>query len=129
MSILDERKREMLNHWCAIGKLLFCHRNPGRILWCEPDELDWKEVTGFEELKKSICGLRDRYDICKLCCNSVGNIVFFSNTHLHYSKGLEPMSAEISFEDMREAIFWGRLNGPVLSSKLILSHTNIVLRL
>ncbi|WZZ68748.1 hypothetical protein YC2023_080118 [Brassica napus] len=100
--------------WCAIGELLFCRGTRGRILWCEPDELDWKEVKGLAELQESFSGSRHvleysdkyyelckptktdiKYDISKLCCNSAGNIVIFWNTQLEYPEGLELRSAEM----------------------------------
>ncbi|CAN7129348.1 unnamed protein product [Brassica rapa subsp. narinosa] len=117
------------NDWCAIGDLLFCRGTRGRILWCEPDELDWKEVKGLEELQESFfCGLRHvmdygkkvyepckpterkvKYDISKLSCNSSGNIVIFWNTQLEYPEGLELKSAEISFERHQESEIWGKI--------------------
>ncbi|KAH0919404.1 hypothetical protein HID58_027064 [Brassica napus] len=117
------------NDWCAIGDLLFCRGTRGRILWCEPDELDWKEVKGLEELQESFfCGLRHvmdygkkvyepckpterkvKYDISKLSCNSSGNIVIFWNTQLEYPEGLELKSAEISLERHQESEIWGKI--------------------
>ncbi|CAH8359276.1 unnamed protein product [Eruca vesicaria subsp. sativa] len=114
--------------WCAVGELLFCRGTRGRILWCEPDELDWKEVNGLEELQQYLCGIRHvleysekdyeicklsatkvKYDICKLCCNSAGNIVIFWNTQLEYPEGLELRSAEISFERHERGEIWGKI--------------------
>ncbi|RID55820.1 hypothetical protein BRARA_G03061 [Brassica rapa] len=98
--------------WCAIGELLFCRGTRGRILWCEPDELDWKEVKGLEELQESFCGSRHtdiKYDISKLCCNSAGNIVIFWNTQLEYPEGLELRSAEISLERHEGGAIWGKI--------------------
>lgn len=114
--------------WCAIGNLLFCRGTRGRILWCEPDELDWKEVKGLEELQQFLCGSRHvleygekdyepckptetkvKYDISKLCCNSSGNIVIFWNRQLEYPEGLELRSAEISFERHEESEIWGKI--------------------
>lgn len=116
------------NDWCAIGDLLFCRGTRGRILWCEPDELDWKEVKGLEELQESFSGLRHvmdygkkvyepckptqrkvKYDISKLSCNSSGNIVIFWNTQLEYPEGLELKSAEISLERHEESQIWGKI--------------------
>ncbi|CAN7054038.1 unnamed protein product [Brassica rapa subsp. trilocularis] len=114
--------------WCAIGELLYCRGTRGRILWCEPDELDWKEVKGLAELQESFCGSRHvmdygkkvyepckptktdiKYDISKLCCNSAGNIVIFWNTQLEYPEGLELRSAEISLERHVEGEIWGKI--------------------
>nr|VDD01873.1 unnamed protein product [Brassica rapa] len=114
--------------WCAIGELLFCRGTRGRILWCEPDELDWKEVKGLEELQESFCGSRHvmdygkkyyepckptktdiKYDISKLSCNSAGNIVIFWNTQLEYPEGLELRSAEISLERHEGGEIWGKI--------------------
>uniref|UniRef100_A0A1J3DXA7 F-box/kelch-repeat protein SKIP6 n=1 Tax=Noccaea caerulescens TaxID=107243 RepID=A0A1J3DXA7_NOCCA len=113
------------DNWCAIGKLLYCVGNRGRILWCEPDELDWKEVKGLEELQHSLTGWRHRlglnrktykykynkidvtYDISKLCSNSAGNIVIFWNSIQRMS--LELLSAEISLERREEGEVWGKI--------------------
>ena len=89
------------NDWCALGKLLYCRDTRGRILWCEPDELDWKEVKGLEELQQSLfssssssssssrqvrhtlnpCTTNVKSDIIRLSSNSDGNIVIFWNAH------------------------------------------------
>lgn len=114
------------NDWGAIGKLLYCRGTHGRILWCEPDELDWKEVKGLEELQQSISGSRQvlhtlnpcralhctptnvKYDINRLCSNSAGNIVIFWNAHLEDPESLEFLSAEISVE-RRGSEIWGKI--------------------
>ncbi|CAL9239973.1 unnamed protein product [Arabidopsis halleri] len=115
------------NNWCTIGKLLYCRGTRGRILWCEPDELIWKEVKGLEELQLSLCGSRMlcsldpkwqnreltkvKYDICRLCSNSAGNVVIFWTAHLGDPESLELWSAEVSLErreggEIRGKIEW-----------------------
>ncbi|ESQ27961.1 hypothetical protein EUTSA_v10019855mg [Eutrema salsugineum] len=108
--------------WCALGKLLYCRDSRGRILWCEPHELDWKQVKGLEELQhlsrssastqvsyplKPCSGTTSfQYDICRLCSNSAGNIVIFWNAYLG---GLELWSAEISMEKREGCEIWGKI--------------------
>ncbi|XP_010451022.1 PREDICTED: F-box/kelch-repeat protein SKIP6 [Camelina sativa] len=110
--------------WCVIGKLLYCRGTRGRILWCHPDELDWKDVKGLEELQLYLSGSRYilvdtfgerprktkvRYEISKLCSNSAGNIVIFWNAHLADSETMELWSAEISLERREDDEIWGKI--------------------
>ncbi|EOA18666.1 hypothetical protein CARUB_v10007242mg [Capsella rubella] len=114
------------NDWCVIGKLLFCRGTRGRILWCQPDELDWKEVKGLEELQLHLSGFRYifsyifigdqrptktivKYDISKLSSNSAGNIVVFWNAHLADSESMGLWSAEISVERREGGEIWGKI--------------------
>ncbi|XP_010431680.1 PREDICTED: F-box/kelch-repeat protein SKIP6-like [Camelina sativa] len=107
------------NDWCAIGNLLYCRGTRGRILWCEPDELDWKEVKGLEEFQLSLSGsillclhsvpTEVKYDISRLCSNSAGNIVIFWNAHLGVPESLELWSAEISMERRQGDEVWGKV--------------------
>lgn len=85
--------------WCAIGKLLFCRAPFGTILWCDPNELRWKQVKGLEEH----C---DNIDICRLCTNSAGNIVIFWISSLVRQTWL--CSAEISLRRKGGEI-WGKV--------------------
>ncbi|ESQ28448.1 hypothetical protein EUTSA_v10019497mg, partial [Eutrema salsugineum] len=112
-------------HWCAVGKLLYCVGAHGSILWCEPDVLDWKEVKGLENLKKSFSGSRDvlfnpgprlycpprmvKSEISRLGSNSSGNIVIFWNARLKNPDGLELCSAEISVERREGGDIWGKI--------------------
>ncbi|CAH2065347.1 unnamed protein product [Thlaspi arvense] len=123
-----ETKPGNRNDWCAIGKLLYCRGTRGRILWCEPDELDWKEVKGLENLQDSLlCGWRRKtkvkYDISKLCCNSAGNIVIFWT-----SQSLVLRAAEFSLERREGGEVWASLSGQVLFTKLIPSQSHSALR-
>ncbi|CAF2101344.1 unnamed protein product [Brassica napus] len=89
--------------WCLIGGLLFCRGTRGKILWCSPYELDWKEVKGLEELSE--------YDISKLCrkCVKKKNIVVFWNSRSLGSESLELWSAEISLEVRDGHELWGKI--------------------
>ncbi|CAL9228257.1 unnamed protein product [Arabidopsis halleri] len=113
------------NDWCVTGKLLYCRGGTrGRILWCQHDELDWKEVKGLEELQLYLSGTRYifrrtsdkrpsktqvKYDISKLCTNSAGNIVIFWNAHIGDSESMELWSAEISMERREGGEIWGKI--------------------
>ncbi|CAA7043190.1 unnamed protein product [Microthlaspi erraticum] len=91
--------------WCIIaGNVMFCRGDRGRILWCLPEELDWQEVKGLEELQQDSC------DITKLCRNSA-NIVIFWNAQPLASESLELWSAEISLEYWRAGVreIWGKI--------------------
>ncbi|XP_010474570.1 PREDICTED: putative F-box/kelch-repeat protein At3g24610 [Camelina sativa] len=105
--------------WCAIGNLLYCRGTHGRILWCEPDELDWKKVKGLEEFQRSLSGsillclhsvpTKVKYDISRLGSNSAGNIVIFWNAHLGDPESLELWSDEISMERRQGDEVWGKV--------------------
>ena len=117
------------NDWCALGKLLYCRDTRGRILWCEPDELDWKEVKGLEELQQSLfssssssssssrqvrhtlnpCTTNVKSDIIRLSSNSDGNIVIFWNAHHEDPESLELWCAEISVERREGSDVWGKI--------------------
>ncbi|KAL1188874.1 F-box/kelch-repeat protein SKIP6 [Cardamine amara subsp. amara] len=127
------------NDWCAIGKLLYCRGTRGRILWCEPDDLDWKEVKGLDNLRLPLFGLRDtipdyhrppkmkvRYDISKVCSNS-GNIVIFWNAHSGDPESLELWSAEISMENRQGGEIWGKVewSGPVFKLDPLLNSFSV----
>ncbi|KAG7540143.1 Kelch-type beta propeller [Arabidopsis thaliana x Arabidopsis arenosa] len=85
--------------WCAIGKLLYCCGTRGRILWCEADKLDWKEVSGLDDMQWLLFGLKGHYSsetvmlgwklhcttengFSRLTTNSRGNIVVFWKVHI-----------------------------------------------
>ncbi|KFK30301.1 hypothetical protein AALP_AA7G244000 [Arabis alpina] len=106
------------NEWCAIGKLLYCLGTRGKILWCEPDELDWKEVKGLEKLQTHVPPLGSFFhskllfkgaEISKLCSNSEGNIVIFWNTLLGDPKYSRLGSTEISLERREGGEIWGKI--------------------
>ncbi|VVB10001.1 unnamed protein product [Arabis nemorensis] len=108
------------NDWCAIGNLLYCIDTSGRILWCEPDELDWKEVKGLKKrqnpfpaipnfpLRSTIRRVR-RAETIKLCSNSAGNIVIFSKMLLGGPKNSRLCSEEISLERREGGEIWGKI--------------------
>ncbi|CAH8334550.1 unnamed protein product [Eruca vesicaria subsp. sativa] len=77
--------------WCFFGGFIFARGAGGTILWCLPDQLDWKEVKGLEELQQQLVG----YDISKLSTNHA-HIVIFWNAQPQGSESLELWSAEIS---------------------------------
>ncbi|KAG7552804.1 Kelch repeat type 1 [Arabidopsis thaliana x Arabidopsis arenosa] len=103
--------------WCCFGSsFFFCGDTRGRILWCLPDELDWKQVKGLEELSG--------YDICKLCCNSAWRIFIFWKAPLT----LELWCAEISLlkhTRPEECELWGKIEW----SAAVLSHSCVGLNL
>ncbi|KAG7544845.1 Kelch repeat type 1 [Arabidopsis suecica] len=85
--------------WCAIGKLLYCCGTRGRILWCEADKLDWREVSGLDDMQWLLFGLKGHYSsetvmlgwklhcttengFSRLTTNSRGNIVVFWKVHI-----------------------------------------------
>ncbi|KAG7546692.1 Kelch repeat type 1 [Arabidopsis suecica] len=92
------------NDWCIIDKLFYCHGTRGKILWCQPDDLDWKEVKGLEKLQHSLSSSRNSFNINKLCSNSAGNIVIF-----WIGQSLDLCSAEISVERRNGGEIWGKI--------------------
>ncbi|CAH2067118.1 unnamed protein product, partial [Thlaspi arvense] len=79
--------------WCLIEGYLFCRGDRGTILWCLPDEFDWKEVKQGSPSGWSHC------DITKLCRNYDGNLVIFWNVLPQGpNDSFELWSAEISLE-------------------------------
>ncbi|RIA04954.1 hypothetical protein BRARA_K00765 [Brassica rapa] len=46
----DSKQPGHRKDWCVIGKELYCRGTRGRILWCDPRNLEWKRVKGWEEL-------------------------------------------------------------------------------
>ncbi|KFK32623.1 hypothetical protein AALP_AA6G267600 [Arabis alpina] len=108
MSGKTDFKAGSRDDWCLIGGILFCRGTRGRILWCLPHELDWKQVMGLEELQHCLPsekeleevehGTKVDYDISKLSRNSAGNIVIFSYAQRQGPESLELWSAEISLE-------------------------------
>ncbi|CAN6845085.1 unnamed protein product [Brassica oleracea var. botrytis] len=112
--------------WCLIGGFLFS-RGAGRtILWCLPEEFDWKEVNGLEELQQQQLV---EYDITKLSTNYASNIVIFWNAGA--TESLELWSAEISLTkieasqglEIRGKIEW---SGSVYKLDYPLSESNRV---
>ncbi|XP_006390521.2 F-box/kelch-repeat protein SKIP6 [Eutrema salsugineum] len=113
----DDSKPQDRADWCLIGTFIFCRGGTrGKILWCLPYELDWKEVKGLEELQE--------YDITKLCRDSTGKMVIFWNVNPQPEgpKSVELWSAEISLkkskvsEASEEWEVWGYIDW---SGKLI----------
>ncbi|CAF1882847.1 unnamed protein product, partial [Brassica oleracea] len=113
-----------------VNYILFCRGTRGGILWCDPDDgFDWEEVKGLEDFQDSFCGsiqpwglakTKVQYDINKLCTDPAGNIVIFWNN----PDSLELWSAVISLKSCNGGgEIKGILNGPVLSSNLILSQS------
>ncbi|WZY76822.1 hypothetical protein YC2023_023206 [Brassica napus] len=112
--------------WCLIGRFLFSRGPRGTILWCLPDELDWKEVKGLEELQQQQLV---EYGISKLS-KKASYIVIFWNAQPQGADSLELWSAEISLRRSSDQIFGERLSGLVLSTNsTTLSQTQIELRL
>lgn len=84
--------------WCAIGKLLYSCGSRGKILWCEADKLDWKEVMGLDDFDWCLFGIKGNYcaenvniawklnwtqnGFSRLSTNSRRNIVVFWKVHL-----------------------------------------------
>lgn len=115
------------NDWCLNGKFLFSRGTGGKILWCLPYELDWKEVKGLEELQHSLSG----FDICKLCNNYAGNIVIFWYTQPQGpDESFDLWSAEISLEKRQGpdgCEIWGKTDWSAAVFKLDpLSDSNSV---
>ncbi|EFH44584.1 hypothetical protein ARALYDRAFT_915512 [Arabidopsis lyrata subsp. lyrata] len=92
------------NDWCVIGTFLFCRGTRGRILWCLPYELHWKEVKGLEELQQW------GFDITKLCTNPAGNIVIFWKPH--------PLSLELWSIEISISLVKRRRNGREILGKI-----------
>ncbi|KAG2313252.1 hypothetical protein Bca52824_024809 [Brassica carinata] len=88
--------------WCLIGGFLFTRGARGTILWCLPDELDWKEVKGLEELQQQQQHLVE-YGISKLSRNYDSNIVIFWNAQPQGADSLELWSAEISLRKIESS--------------------------
>ncbi|CAH8334701.1 unnamed protein product [Eruca vesicaria subsp. sativa] len=114
--------------WCCFGGFLFA-RGSRTILWCLPDELDWKEVKGLEELQQLLVGTND---ICKLSCklspNKEGScLVIFWNTQPQGAESLELWSAEISLEKIGPDL-WGKIkwSGSVYKLDYPLTDSNRV---
>ncbi|KAG2281701.1 hypothetical protein Bca52824_052921 [Brassica carinata] len=112
--------------WCLIGGFLFSRGARGTILWCLPEEFDWKEVKGLEELQQQQLV---EYDITKLSTNYASNIVIFWNAGA--TESLELWSAEISLTqieasqglEIRGKIEW---SGSVYKLDYPLSESNRV---
>ncbi|EFH45178.1 hypothetical protein ARALYDRAFT_912437 [Arabidopsis lyrata subsp. lyrata] len=84
--------------WCAIGKLLYSCGTRGKILWCEAEKLDWREVMGLDAFDWCLFGLKGNYcaenanialklhctedGFSRLSTNSRGNIVVFWKVHI-----------------------------------------------
>ncbi|CAN6852569.1 unnamed protein product, partial [Brassica oleracea] len=112
--------------WCLIGGFLFSRGARRTILWCLPEEFDWKEVNGLEELQQQQLV---EYDITKLSTNYASNIVIFWNAGA--TESLELLSAEISLTkieasqglEIRGKIEW---SGSVYKLDYPLSESNRV---
>ncbi|VVB02334.1 unnamed protein product [Arabis nemorensis] len=97
------------NDWCLIGTLLFC-RAFDTLWWCEPSELDWKQVKGLEE---ELPHPKDwGFYITKVFTNSAGNIVILWHTHPRgLLDNLDLWCAEVSVEKRMgssELELWGK---------------------
>nr|VDD23004.1 unnamed protein product [Brassica oleracea] len=109
--------------WCLIGRFLFSRGPRGTILWCLPDELDWKEVKGLEELQQQQLV---EYGISKLF-KKASYIVIFWNAQPQGADSLELWSAEISLRklgpDIRGKIEWSgsvyKLDYPLTDSNRV----------
>ncbi|EOA12339.1 hypothetical protein CARUB_v10007907mg [Capsella rubella] len=120
-----DSKRGNRMDWCAIGKLLYCFGTRGKIMWCEPDELDGKEVKGLDvvqwcvfALKANNCAMDETLawklhmtenGLSRLSSNSRGNIVVFWKVHIPRTERLELWSAEISLERREGGDIWGTI--------------------
>ncbi|XP_010424651.2 PREDICTED: putative F-box/kelch-repeat protein At3g24610 [Camelina sativa] len=105
------------NGWCAIGKLLYCCASRWRILWCDPEGLDWKEVKGLDVdrwlAKNSDISKLKQLDMTsngfsRMSCNSRGNIVVFWLVPLPDYE-MELWCAEISLERHEGGEIWGKI--------------------
>ncbi|XP_056850851.1 F-box/kelch-repeat protein At5g49000 isoform X1 [Raphanus sativus] len=114
------------DHWCLIGGFLFSTGPRGTILWCLPDDLDWKEVKGLEELQQQQQRLVE-YGITKLTTNNASYIVIFWNAQPQGAASLELWSAEISLrkngQEIRGKIEWSgcvyKLDYPLTDSNRV----------
>ncbi|XP_019086096.1 PREDICTED: putative F-box/kelch-repeat protein At3g24610 [Camelina sativa] len=129
-----DSKRGTRKDWCAIGKLLHCCGTRGKILWCEADELDWKEVKGLDvvqwcvfALKANNCAMDETLawklhmtedGFSRLSSNSRGNIVVFWRVHIPRTERLELWCAEISLERREGGDIWGIIEWADAVSKL-----------
>ncbi|CAA7055972.1 unnamed protein product [Microthlaspi erraticum] len=97
----------------GVGALI-CRGIGGKILWRMPDDLEWKEVKGLEELQQQHPGL----EIIKLCPYSVERLAIFWEAR---PQGiLELWFAELTLVGRMDGEVWevnGNIewSGPVLS--------------
>ncbi|KAH0941546.1 hypothetical protein HID58_001183 [Brassica napus] len=105
----DSKQPGHRKDWCVIGKELYCRGTRGRILWCDPRNLEWKRVKGWEELDYLFwCWLDDIEGNVELWC------------------------AEIYVERRKGGEVWGKCEWSDAVVKLypefLISHTHIPLR-
>ncbi|XP_010467199.1 PREDICTED: F-box/kelch-repeat protein SKIP6-like [Camelina sativa] len=93
-----DSKRGNRRDWCALGGLLYCTGTRGSLMWCEPDELDWKKVMGLDVYHWCKFGLNGKlcvenvntawklywtdFGFSRVTSNSRGNIVVFWKVYL-----------------------------------------------
>ncbi|CAN7109419.1 unnamed protein product [Brassica rapa subsp. narinosa] len=135
----DSKQPGHRKDWCVIGKELYCRGTRGRILWCDPRNLEWKRVKGWEELDYLFwCWVHRwgkparpvEFDIGKLCSNSAGTLSYSETSSLTILRGMWSFGVlRFMWRDAREERFGGSVSGLMLSSNFILiSHTHIPLR-
>ncbi|CAH2078343.1 unnamed protein product [Thlaspi arvense] len=125
------------NDWCVVGKELYCRDTRGRILWCDPQRLDWEEVKGLEKLQ----GLQVKGWVCPRLMRSymisensaatrLGTLSSSGTSSLGISRGVWSFGVRrFQWRDAsREERFGGKLSALVRSSSLIPSHARIPLR-